>query len=52
MSTITTNNLFQSYKHEYLAWCDDKKMQEAKRQEYLRRNPDAIKDYEKFCKNP
>ena len=46
MATITTNNLFQAYKNEYLAWSDDKRIQDAKRQEYLRRNPDAISDYD------
>ena len=29
-----------------MAWSDDNRIQEAKRQEYLRRNPDVIKDYE------
>ena len=46
MSTINTSNIFQAYKNEYLIWNNNKKTQEAKRQEYLRKNPDAIKDYD------
>lgn len=46
MSTVSVNNLSQVYKNEYSTWREDKKLQAAKRQEYLRRNPEAIKDYD------
>ena len=42
MATVLGTNLLQAYKNEYLTWDDDKKLQDAKRQEYLRRNPDSI----------
>ena len=40
------NNLSKTYNNEYSTWREDKELQAAKRQEYLRRNPDAIKDYD------
>lgn len=40
------NNISQIYKTEYSSWREDKSLQAAKRQEYLRRNPSAIKDYD------
>ena len=46
MATVKVNNLSQVYKNEYFTWRDDKDLNAAKRQEYLRRNPDAIKDYD------
>ena len=46
MATIGVNNISQVYKNEYSSWRENKKFQAAKRQEYLRRNPDAIKDYD------
>ena len=46
MSTINANNLNRIYKNEYYNWLEDKDLNAAKRQEYLRRNPDAIKDYD------
>ena len=46
MSTINTTRLSQTYKNEYSTWREDKELNAAKRQEYLRRNPDAIKDYD------
>lgn len=46
MATIGVNNISQIYKNEYSSWREDKNLQAAKRQEYLRRNPDAIKDYD------
>lgn len=46
MSTISANNLSKVYKNEYSTWRDDKALNAAKRQEYLRRNPDAIEDYD------
>lgn len=39
-------NNYQIYKNEYTNWRNDKDFSAAKRQEYLRRNPDAIKDYD------
>ena len=47
MAIISANNLSQTYKNEYSAWRENKKFQEAKRQEYLRANPDAIKEYDR-----
>ena len=46
MAIIPTNNISQVYKNEYLVWRDNKDLQDAKRQEYLRQNPDAVKDYD------
>ena len=46
MAIIPTNNISKIYKNEYLVWRDDKNFQEAKRQEYLRQNPDFISDYD------
>jgi len=46
MPITTTNDLFKTYRTEYTAWNEHKKIQDAKRQEYLRKNPDAIKDYD------
>ena len=43
---IITSNIFQTYKNEYSSWQNDKNLQAAKRQEYLRRNPEALKDYD------
>lgn len=37
---------YNTYKKEYSQWREDKDIRAAKRQEYLRRNPDAIKDYD------
>ena len=42
----TSNSITQTYKTEYTTWNEKKKIQEAKRQEYLNQNPDAIKDYD------
>lgn len=39
-------NLYSSYKNEYSDWRREKDIRAAKRKEYLRRNPDAIKDYD------
>jgi len=44
MSTI--NQITQTYKNEYSTWRETKDMNSAKRQEYLRRNPDKINDYD------
>lgn len=44
--SIITDNIFQTYRNEYSTWRNEKDLQSAKRQEYLRRNPDAIKDYD------
>ena len=46
MSTINTQKNFQTYMDEYAVWQDQNKLRDAKRQEFLRRNPDAIKDYD------
>ena len=46
MAVINSYDLYQTYNKEYLTWNNNKKLQAAKRQEYLRRNPDAIKDYD------
>ncbi len=46
MSTIKINNLSQVYKNEYSTWRETKDLNSAKRQEYLRRNPDEIEDYD------
>lgn len=46
MSTINGYKSYQQYLKEYSTWREDKNLQNAKRQEYLRRNPDAIKDYD------
>ena len=46
MAINTTGDIFKIYKTEYAAWNEHKKIQDAKRQEYLRKNPDAIKDYD------
>ena len=40
------NNLSKTYNNEYSTWRESKDLNAAKRQEYLRRNPDAIKDYD------
>ncbi len=39
-------NSYFSYKNEYSKWRAEKDFNKAKRQEYLRRNPEAIKDYD------
>ena len=44
MSTI--NQITQTYKNEYSTWREAKDINSAKRQEYLRRNPDTINDYD------
>lgn len=44
MSTI--NQITQTYKNEYSTWRETKDINSAKRQEYLRRNPDKINDYD------
>lgn len=46
MSEVTKTNSYNSYKKEYIEWRREKDFRSAKRQEYLRRNPDAIKDYD------
>ena len=46
MAINTTNDIYKIYKTEYAAWNEHKRIQDAKRQEYLRKNPDAIKDYD------
>ena len=46
MALVNSYKLSQTYKNEYLTWRNDKELSAAKRQEYLRRNPDAIKDYD------
>ena len=46
MSTIGANKISQAYKNEYSLWRNDKNLRAAKREEYLRRNPDTIKDYD------
>ena len=46
MSTINSYKSYQQYLKEYSTWREDKNIQEKKRQEYLRRNPDFIKDYD------
>ena len=46
MSNPYNINSYQNYKNEYSQWLIDKNIRAAKRQEYLRRNPDAIKDYD------
>ena len=40
------NNSYNSYKEEYAQWRREKDFKAAKRKEYLRRNPDAIQDYD------
>ena len=47
MALVNSYKLSQTYKNEYLTWRNDKELSAAKRQEYLRRNPDAIKDYDR-----
>ena len=39
-------NNYQTYKNEYIDWRNAKEYSAARRQEYLRRNPDAIEDYD------
>ncbi len=46
MPVINSYNLLQTYNNDYLTWNEQKSLQNAKRQEYFRRNPDAIKDYD------
>ena len=46
MAVISSYKISQIYKNEYSSWLDDKNLNAAKRKEYLRRNPDAIKDYD------
>lgn len=46
MPVSSSYKISQIYKNEYSSWIDDKNLNAAKRQEYLRRNPDAIKDYD------
>lgn len=44
MAIVLTNNISKKYQNEYIDWRDNKNLQDAKRQEYFRQNPDAIKD--------
>lgn len=46
MAIANSYKLSQTYKNEYQTWREAKDFSAAKRQEYLRRNPDAIKDYD------
>jgi hypothetical protein len=46
MAVNNKNNIQSTYREQYIQWRDYKNLQAAKRQEYLRRNPDAIKDYD------
>ena len=46
MTAISSYKISQIYKNEYSSWRSEKDFQKAKRQEYLRRNPDAIEDYD------
>lgn len=46
MPVATSYKLSQIYRNEYYSWLIDKELNAAKRQEYLRRNPDAIEDYD------
>ena len=46
MAPVNSYQLSQTYKNEYLTWRNDKDLLAAKHQEYLRRNPDAINDYD------
>ena len=39
-------NIYKDAIIEYSKWRDDKELRAAKRQEYLKRNPDEIKDYD------
>ena len=49
MSAINTYKSFQSYKDEYQLWRKNKNIEEAKRQKYLKENPNYItqKDIQK-----
>ena len=46
MAIANSYKLSQTYKNEYQTWREEKEISAAKRQEYLRRNPDAINDYD------
>ncbi len=46
MAVSSKNSIHSTYKEQYVEWRRYKNLQAAKRQEYLRRNPDAIKDYD------
>lgn len=46
MAVISSYKISQIYKNEYSSWLDDRNLNAAKRKEYLRRNPEAIKDYD------
>lgn len=46
MPALNSYNLQQTYNDKYLIWNENKALQLAKRQEYFRQNPDAIKDYD------
>lgn len=46
MSVISNYNSYKSTFNEYSAWRDKQDLREARREEYLRRNPNAIKDYD------
>ena len=46
MTAISSYKISQIYKNEYSSWRNEKDFQKAKRQEYLRRNPNAIADYD------
>ena len=47
MVGFTTNRISKAYKNEYATWRDDKLLQDAKRQEYVRQNSDAISGYDR-----
>lgn len=46
MTNVNLYNISQIYNNEYSSWRNEENIQKAKRQEFLRRNPDAIKDYD------
>ena len=46
MPVFSNYNSYKSSLDEYSNWRDKQDLREARREEYLRRNPDAIKDYD------
>ena len=46
MAPVNSYNLLKTYNNEYKTWNDEKNLHALKHQEYLRRNPDAITDYD------
>jgi len=46
MPVLKTYGISKNFINEYSQWRADKELSAAKRNEYLRRNPDAIKDYD------